>query len=99
MIIFFSDDYVWGLLYVGVSFDASVINSWTLMLFGVAWVAKEHYSRGITFGAHTDKCECFTTHFLLQTNKKKKPDKSGLLYFGGESGIRTPDLRIMIPSL
>ena len=70
------------------------------MLFGVAWVAKEHYSRGITFGAHTDKCECFTTHFLLQTSKKEKaPTGQGFLYFGGESGIRTPDLRIMIPSL
>jgi hypothetical protein len=32
----------------------------------------------------------------------KKPlfrEKQRLLAFGGESGIRTPDLRIMIPSL
>jgi hypothetical protein len=37
---------------------------------------------------------------LGEENKKAQLVwKLGFLYFGGESGTRTPDLRIMIPSL
>ncbi|CAG9198621.1 hypothetical protein PSAB6_190138 [Paraburkholderia sabiae] len=40
--------------------------------------------------------------FFQAALEMKKPlfrEKQRLLAFGGESGIRTPDLRIMIPSL
>lgn len=37
---------------------------------------------------------------LMQARKEKRPTVPGWAFvFGGASGIRTPDLRIMIPSL